>query len=109
MNAPIDIQIINGPDGKPAFVVIPYDEYVSTHPRDDLIPHEVVGMMVMDDLSPAAAWRKHLGLTQAEVAGRIGISQAAYAQQEKAKRPRAETRARIATALGIAREMLDAN
>lgn len=109
MNARTDVQIINGPDGKPAFVVIPYQDYVASHPRDDLIPHAVVEMMVMDELSPAAAWRKHLGLTQLEVAQRIGISQAAYAQQEKAKRPRSETRAKIAKALGISPEMIDIN
>jgi len=28
MNARTNIQIINGPDGAPAFVVIPYAEYV---------------------------------------------------------------------------------
>lgn len=102
-------QIIKGPDGAPAYVVIPYADYVATHPREDLIPHEVIGFMVKEDLSPAAAWRRHLGLTQAEVAERIGITQAAYAQQEKAKRPRAETRARIAAALGIGPDMLDIN
>lgn len=106
---PTKVQIINGSDGKPAFVVIPYDEYVATHPGSDLIPHEVVGMMVMDDLSPAAAWRKHLGLTQLQVAERIGITQAAYAQQEKAKKPRAATRAKIADALGISADWLDIN
>ncbi|KAF0806803.1 DNA-binding protein [Alcanivorax sp. S71-1-4] len=109
MNAHTDVQVINGPDGKPAFVVIPYQDYVSTHPREDLIPHEVAGYVLVDELSPAAAWRRHLGLTQAEVAERIGITQAAYAQQEKARRPRAGTRARIASALGISPDMLDIN
>lgn len=106
---PIDpnVQIIKGPDGKPLFVVIPYQDYIATHPHEDLVPHDVVGLMVSAALSPAAAWRKHLGLTQAEVAERIGISQAAYAQQEKAKRPRKQTRERIASALGIGPEMLD--
>lgn len=38
MSAPTNnIQIINGPDGKPAFVVIPYEEYVSQHGGEDLI------------------------------------------------------------------------
>ncbi|AJD48968.1 DNA-binding protein [Isoalcanivorax pacificus W11-5] len=109
MNAHSDVQVINGPDGRPAFVVIPYRDYVSTHTREDLIPHEVSGYVLVYALSPAAAWRRHLGLTQAEVAERIGITQVAYAQQEKAKRPRAETRAKIASALGIPPDMLDIN
>ena len=49
--------------------------------------------------SPAAAWRKHLGLSQAEVASRIGITQPAYAQQETAAKPRKATREKIAAAL----------
>jgi transcriptional regulator with XRE-family HTH domain len=36
-------------------------------------------------MTAIAAWRRHLGLTQAE---RLGISQPAYAQQEAAERPR---------------------
>ena len=54
-----------------------------------------------------AAWRRHLGLTQAEVAERLGISQPAYAQQETAERPRKATRERIAKALDIPAPLLD--
>jgi DNA-binding XRE family transcriptional regulator len=46
------------------------------------------------------------GLTQAEVASRLGISQAAYAQTERAKRPRNTTLLRIADALGLDPEQL---
>ena len=38
-----------------------------------------------EGMTAIAAWRRHLGLTQAE---RLGISQPAYAQQEAAERPR---------------------
>lgn len=107
MNTPTNVQIINGPDGSPAFVVIPYAEYIKDHPKDDLAPNEVVGYMVKEGLSPAAAWRKHLGLSQAEVASRIGITQPAYAQQETAAKPRKATREKIAAALGIAPDLLD--
>ena len=107
MNTPTNVQIINGPDGTPAFVVIPYAEYVKDHPQDDLVPNEVVGYMVKEDLSAAAAWRKHLGLSQAQVAERIGITQSAYAQQEQAANPRKATREKIAAALGIAPDLLD--
>lgn len=30
MNAPTNIQTIMGPDGKPAFVVIPYADYIAS-------------------------------------------------------------------------------
>jgi len=107
MNTPTNVQIINGPDGAPAFVVIPYVDYVASHPRDDLVPNEVVGLMVKEGLTAVGAWRRHLGLSQTDVAERIGISQAAYAQQEQAQRPRKATREKIAAAFGISPELLD--
>ncbi|HEX8586604.1 helix-turn-helix transcriptional regulator [Pseudomonas sp.] len=107
MSAPThNIQIINGPDGKPAFVVIPYEDYVGEHGVDDLIPHEVVSRMV-DGLTPIRAWREYLDLTQEHVAARLGISQPAYAQQESVARPRKQTRERIAQAFGIRPDQLD--
>jgi len=53
-----------------------------------------------------AAWRRYLGLTQVQVAKRIGITQSAYAQQEAARKPRQATLDKIATALGITVEQL---
>lgn len=107
MSTRTNVQIINGPDGVPAFVVIPYAEYVASHPKEDLVPNEVVGFMIKDGLTAIGAWRRHLGLTQAEVAERIGISQSAYAQQEAATRPRKPSRERVAKALGIHADLLD--
>lgn len=107
MNAPTDIQIINGPDGKPAFVVIPYAQYIAQHRQDsDLIPHEVVSRIV-DGASAIRAWREHLGLTQEDVAKRMGISQPAYAQQENVAKPRKATREKIAAAFGIKADQLE--
>ena len=107
ITTPTSVQIINGPDGNPAFAVIPYADYVANHPVDDLVPNEVVGYMVKEGLTPAGAWRKHLGLSQQEVASRIGITQSAYAQQEQASKPRKATREKIAQAFGIAPDLLD--
>lgn len=107
MNAPTNIQVINGPDGKPAFVVIPFEEYQKTHAAErNLIPHEVVSATV-DGVTPVRAWREHLKLTQAEVAARIGISQPSYAKQEASDSLRRPTIGKIAKALGISVEQLE--
>lgn len=107
MNARTNIQIINGPDGNPAFVVIPYQEYIASQAQGEgLIPHAVISSTI-DGVTPVRAWREHLGLTQAELAARIGISQSAYAQQENSERLRKSSMERIAIALGITPEQLD--
>ncbi len=107
MSTPTNVQIIKGADGRPAFVVLPYADYIARRPQQDLVPNEVVGYMVKDGMTAIAAWRRHLDLTQAEVAQRLGISQSAYAQQEAAERPRKATREKIAAALGIPMRSLD--
>jgi DNA-binding XRE family transcriptional regulator len=77
-----------------------YPEYMSlTKQNAPTIPNAVVNKVINKDMTPIRAWREHLGLTQTEVARRLGISQSAYAQQE-AKEPV------IAKALGIAPEQL---
>ena len=106
MNEPTDIQIIMQ-NGRPAFVVIPYDEYRRTFhgkkiPEGDGIPHEVVGMTVKKGYSLIRAWREYLGLTQQEVAERMRITQAALSQMESGgKRLRKETQQKLAAALGV--------
>jgi len=106
MNAPTDIQIINDAEGNPAFVVIPYAQYVAQKIEPDLIPHEVVSRIV-DGATPIRAWREHLNLTQDEVAKRMGISQPAFAQQETVAKPRKATREKIAAAFGITATQLE--
>lgn len=107
MNVLTDIQTIKGPDGAPAYVVVPYDEFMRRFAGEEgLIPHEVVSATV-DGASPMKAWREHLNLTQAEVAARLGVSQAAYAQSEAATRPRKSTVLRVAKALRLTPEQLD--
>ena len=104
---PTNIQIINGPSGEPAFVVIPYTDYVaSRNTEKSMIPHDVISRSV-DGATPVRAWREHLGLTQADVAERLGISQSAYAQQESSSRLRKASREKIAAALGIEAAQLD--
>ena len=100
-----ELQIIKDDQGQPAFVVIPYAAYMAAQrcpspASHTLIPHDVVSRTV-NGATPMRAWREHLKLTQAEVAQRMGISQSAYAQQERSKRLRVRSRQKIALALGL--------
>lgn len=99
-NEPTAVQIIHNTEGSPAFVVIPYEHYLAKQNDPNLVPHAVVSRLV-DGATPIRAWREHLGLTQEEVAGRLGISQSAFAQQEVVSKPRRTTREKIAKAFGI--------
>lgn len=107
MNARINFQTLLGEDGKPAFVVVPIDEFRRMSGfTPGLVPNEVVNQVMDGTASNMQAWREHLRLTQAEVAERMGISQAAYAQMEAAKRPRKVTLQKVADAMGLALEQL---
>jgi len=98
---------------KPAFVVIPYDEFMKFFPNvpriaeGDLIPHEVVGMTIKKEYTLIRAWREYLGLTQNEVAMRMGVTQAAFSQMESGeKKPRKATLEKLAVALGLSIEQI---
>jgi DNA-binding XRE family transcriptional regulator len=107
MNTSNRYQTILGADGKPAFVVLPYAEFVK-------LPGAVQsgkvtrlnGKRVAHEIGVLQAWREQLMLTQTEVAERMGISQAGYAQIEAAKRPRRVTLQKAADALGITLEQM---
>jgi DNA-binding XRE family transcriptional regulator len=107
MNARIDFQTILGADGKPAFVVVPYAEFrrLTGAFTPGTIPHAVISAEV-DGASATKAWREYLRLTQAEVAARMGVTQAAFAQIENAKRPRKATLEKVAAAMGLGTEQL---
>ena len=104
-------------DGKPAFVVLAYDEYLALKagsqgkkvriPADDSVPHEVMRMQVKNDWSLIRAWREYLGLTQTEMASRLSIRQPSYAAMEAVDaKPKKTTYERIATALGVSLEQI---
>jgi DNA-binding XRE family transcriptional regulator len=109
MNIPTDIQIINGPDGKPAYVVIPYEQYQrqARQSNRSLTPQAVVKKIFIEKMSPVRAWREHLELTQQAVADILGISQSAYAQQEASDKLRKSSRLKIADAMGIDPDLLN--
>ncbi len=70
------------------------------------VPNEVVNVAFERGVSPMAAWREHFGLTQVDVAARIGITQAAYARIECVKHPRKATLEMVAEAMGLEVEQL---
>ena len=107
MAIPIKAQFIAGDDGRPEYAIIPFKSFQllcghkDEEETDVLIPHEVVKKIVLAETSPIQAWREYLNLTQADVAERMGITQAAYSQMETAKKNRKATLQRIAEALNI--------
>jgi DNA-binding XRE family transcriptional regulator len=112
MNVLTEPQVIKQ-DDKPAFAVIPWDVYqelVKNYIPDESdvwFPQEVVEANVVRGDSLLKAWREYLGLTQAEVAKRAGMSQPAYAKLEKPDaNPRTATLRKLAKALGISLEQL---
>lgn len=113
MNALIKPQIIEQ-NGKPAFVVIPYSEWMQLLENQkqpiidtkDLIPHAVISRMLDNEITIIRAWREYLDVTQSTVAERLGMTQPAYTQIENGKRPRKATLQKIANALGINLEQL---
>jgi len=110
MNAPIRHQIIED-NGQPLFVLVPYAEYVASLNRgtaeNAVIPLAVSKAANMEDKSLVRAWREYKGLSQADMAERMGISRPAYAQLEaKGANLRATTVHRLAVALDVLWEQL---
>lgn len=105
--------------GAPAFVVVPYSDYLAltdeaakgrakvaaktAQLRDDGgVPHEVFTMSLKNNWSMIRAWREHLGFTQTQMAERLGVGQPTYAGMEAVDaKPRKSTRERIAAILGV--------
>lgn len=98
------VQIIKQ-NGKPAFAVIPYADYLALIGHNDAddatIPHEVVGLAIKNGWNLVKAWRKHLGISQKELAARAGVSQPALSQMENSDNPRSTTLEKLAKAMGL--------
>jgi DNA-binding XRE family transcriptional regulator len=106
--------------GVPAFVVLPFTDFAREFPKeaetiwqkgpwvpDSGIPHAVVGLHIKQGMTLLKAWREYLGLTQADLAEKVGISQAALSKMESGEgKLRKATRIKLATALGIHPEQL---
>lgn len=112
MNAHIRHQVIED-NGHPLFVLVPYKEYLALIDEDSgedvVIPLAVSKAANMEGKSLVRAWREYKGLSQAEVAKRLGVSRPAYAQmEEKGANLRTTTTHRLAAALEVEWEQLQA-
>jgi len=113
MNIPINHQVILH-QGVPVAVVVPYEEYAAAfagtalqEAQEPTVPHEVASRVLREHISPIRAWREYLGLTQAEVAARMAVSQSAFAQMEAPEsRPRMNTLKKVAAALELVPALL---
>jgi len=106
----IDYQIIEQ-GGKPAFAVVPYDQFKAFIDNEDesTIPHEVARAVAVDDKSMLKAWREHLSLSQSELATKAGMTQPAIAQLENSDSDlRESTLKKLAAAMGIEIDQLRA-
>jgi predicted transcriptional regulator len=112
MSAHTDPQVITQ-NGKPAFVVIPWNEYqelihnqIESDEADVWFPNEVVKANVRGE-SLIKAWREYFKLTQAELSTKSGMKQSAIARLESNNvSPRKATLAKLAEAMGIGVEQL---
>jgi len=69
-------------NGKPAFVLVPWEEFKRVRPLlegdkalSTGIPQEVVEAYVLSNVPMIRAWREHIGITQGGLAARMGVSQ----------------------------------
>jgi transcriptional regulator with XRE-family HTH domain len=68
----------------------------------------VVSIHIDQGITYLRAWREYLGFTQAELAEKAGITQAALSQIENGEsRLRKATKEKLASAMGINLEQLD--
>ena len=103
-----NIQFIKNQAGETEYAIVPFNVFQAlvsgteqAIEEEKTIPHEIIKSIAHQGISPVQAWREYLGLTQAQVAEKMGISQAAYSQMENAKKIRKATKMKIATALDI--------
>jgi Helix-turn-helix. len=71
------------------------------------IPHEIIAITIEENVSLQAAWRIARGLSQQEVAEKLGITQSAVSQLESpSSRPQKRTREKLAALYGCKQEQI---
>jgi DNA-binding XRE family transcriptional regulator len=120
------IQLIER-NGKPEWAVLPYEEYlqlveqaemledirdydatkaVLEKGEEELIPSEVV-FAILDGANPIKAWREYRGISQQQLAEKIGISKPYLSQIETGKRRgTTEVVSAVARALNVSMDEL---
>ena len=93
------------------YVILPYSAYLkltgrrkATPKRDNedvLIPQEVIELRFLKGMTKVAAWRKHLKISQRELAMRTGMTQGAISQIEKSGSNHRGTLEKLARAMNI--------
>ena len=112
MNTHTDHQIITQ-NGKPAFAVVPWNEYqelihnqIESDESNVWFPNEVVKANVRGD-SLIKAWREYFKFTQTELAAKAGMKQSALARLENSSAsPRKTTLRKLAETMEISVEQL---
>ena len=112
INAHPNQQTIRNKQGKPEYVVLPYEDYLQLIQQSIInlehgVPSQVVDLIFDKDCMPAKAWREYLGMTQTQASKNLGISQSAYSQLENSLYPTLSTREKITKALNIKPAQLD--
>nr|WP_269764190.1 helix-turn-helix transcriptional regulator [Desulfobacula toluolica] len=66
-----------------------------------------MGLVIKKGYNLIKAWRVHLGMTQKQVAGKAGITQAALSQMERTEQEnKTSTLEKLALAMGLSVEQL---
>ena len=101
-------------DGKPAFVLVPFDIFRKIRPMLENknirsgIPHEVVKRNTLDDVPMIKAWREYLGMTQGELAKEACMLQPEIAKIEcRGANVGQPSLIKIAGAMGLTLEQLE--
>jgi len=115
MSAHTETQIIRQ-NGRPAFAVIPFEEYELLRPALEReralrsgVPHAVARRIISENIHPVRAWREHLGIDQSAVAGRAGMKPSMLSRIEAGAggQTRVSTLKRIAGAMGLTLAQID--
>ncbi len=113
-----DVQILKHKDGRPAFAILPYDVYArlcaAAEDAADLaayregladggeeVPFELTKRIIGGE-SPVRVWRRYRGLTQLQLAQKVGLAQGDISRLERGRiTAKVTTMRAIADTLGV--------